>query len=947
MKKKIVSLFLILVLLLAFTVPAIVFAEGENEEEVNTNGKVIIHFYSADNQYTYDKWGDQNNVRWGAYYWFASARIVESGNFDQQELDPEFFHTEDGETNSARIFRIELNESETAAAKSGKKMGLIMVRSYMNSSGRLIPYWRGSAGKDLTADRYVTLNFDKNNECHFWIVAGDKNNYTSKEDAVKVFDKIQSANFDSFNELVITTSKAITKETVIRIFKDDDLTDENDGVLYKNNLHASKLSADGKTATVTGLNMEKDFDWNADYKVSIEEVSEIKTSCTKTRLFLSNKFEEECVPDPDVELGAIYTKQSTTFRLWAPVSTNVKINFYKYGDETTKDQAKSPVTMKLTEKGVWEAVVNGDLNGVYYTYVNYVQGESNELADVYAKAVGVNGDRAMVCDLKATNPVGWEDDLEKAQELRTENAKKAVIWEIHIRDFSISADNGITYKGKYLAFTEDNTHIKGDDTLKTGISYLKDLGVNYVHLNPVYDFATVEESYMDDPTFESKQNWGYDPKNYNVPEGSYSTNPDKGDVRITEFKQMVQSLHNAGIGVIMDVVYNHTYTSNSWFEQTVPGYYYRQVLSGSVGSFGKQAWTTNSLGLYNLSDGSGCGNETASERAMYRKYMIDSLVYWATEYHVDGFRFDLMGIHDVETMNQIRAALNNVNSGILMYGEPWAAAGLGLEDGISANSDNLDKLSKGIAAFNDRIRNGVKGGNDPSTGYVQGNTSMLGQVTAGINGLFSDYNGGALSQDTSHTITYTTSHDNYTLWDQLVSTTVGTKSATVFSEYNSVVEKKNMLAATIILTSKGASFILAGEEIARTKFGNHNSYNAQDKINAIDYYRQEDFARLHNWYKGLIELRTQRFTSIAVGNNQAVITEDNGRLSYVFEKEIATDAYGKIQVLVNPFGEAWQVSLTDSWTVIADGKAFNFDSDKTAAGTITVPAYASIILVQK
>lgn len=952
MKKKIVSLILILIFV-ALAIPSISLAASDD------NGKIVIHFYSADNKYVYPTWNGKDNVRWGAYYWFDSGKIVESGTYDNPELDEDFVHTDENGTNTGRIFRIELNESETAAAKQGKKMGLIMVRTYSNSLGRLVPYWHGSDGKDLSADRYVTIEFDANNECHLWIVAGDKNIYSSLDEAIKVFEKVQSANFDTFNTLILSTSKAITQDTPIQLYKDMDLTDIDDGELIKDDLRATELSEDGKIITISDLDLEDDFDWNADYKVYIAEVSPVKTSCTKTRLYLSDKFANECIPDSDVEFGATYTPTSTVFRLWAPVSTNVKLNLYKSGDELDSERERSPIPMKLTEKGVWEVVIKGDLHGVYYTYSNYVEGECNEVVDVYAKAVGVNGNRAMVCDMQETNPDGWDDDLELAQTLRSENSKKAVIWEIHVRDFSISADSGITYKGKYLAFTEDNTHVKGDDTIKTGISYLKDLGINYVHLNPVYDFATVDETYMDDTSYQSKQNWGYDPKNYNVPDGSYSTNPYKGDVRINEFKQMVQALHNAGIGVIMDVVYNHTYTSNSWFEQTVPGYYYRQALTDSVGSFGRKAWATNSLGLYKFSDGSGCGNETASERAMFRKYMIDSLVHWATEYHIDGFRFDLMGVHDVETMNQIRAALNNLPGGssILMYGEPWDGSlggGMGLEDGTPANADHLNELSSGIAAFNDRMREGTKGGNGwdnsgPTSGYVQGNTSMIDRVKAGINGLFLKYDGsGVISQDPGHTITYTTSHDNYTLWDQLIYTTVGTKSPTVYSEYNSMVEKENMMAATLIFTSKGTSFILAGEEIARTKFGNHNSYNAQDKINAFDYYRQEDFATLYNWYKGLIELRTNRFTSIAVGTQPADVNSDvAGHLSYVYAREIESDEYSNIQVLVNPFSEAWETSLSGNWIIIANGKVFNFDSTQTVSGTITVPAYASVILVQK
>ena len=561
----------------------------------------------------------------------------------------------------------------------------------------------------------------------------------------------------------------------------------------------------------------------------------------------------------------------------------------------------------------------------------------------------------MVCALDETNPDGWAQDLQKATEIRQNNSQVAVIWEVHVRDFSISPDSGLTYKGKYLAFTEQGTTAKGS-TAKSGIDYLKELGVTYVHLNPVYDFATVDAEYINNTDYTTKQNWGYDPKNYNVPEGSYATDAERGDVRINEFKQMVAALHDAGIGVIMDVVYNHTYTADSYFEKTVPGYYYRQELDNFTGSYGVNAWKTNALGAYNLSDGSGCSNETASEREMYRRYMKDSLKYWAEEYHIDGFRFDLMAIHDVKTINEIRYTLDTLpgGTGILVYGEPWAAGALGMiEDAsqnvIPANSDNLNALDSRVAAFNDRMREGIKGDNGGSTGYVQGNMSGLNKVKAGINGLFLKSSGdGVISTASSHSITYTTSHDNYTLWDQLINTTVRSKSPTVYSERNSIIERKNMLAAALTLTSKGTSFILAGEEMARTKFGNHNSYNAQDKINAIDYGRQEQFSKLSAWYKGLIELRTKRFTSISRGNDQAIVnSSEDGCLVYTFHKEIATDEYSELTVILNPFSTARTFDYSDGWTIIANENGFDFNSTtKTSGGSVTLPAYTCYILVK-
>ena len=940
MKKKLA--FIVLAFSMLFTLLIPVFNKVVSAED---NGILYVHFYNGEGKYDYDEWGGKQNVTWGAYYWIDTGRIVKA-----EKEDSEFKR----DSNVGRVFKITLTASETKAVSQGKKLGLIMVKAYIDELGYLTPYWNNNTGKDLSSDRYIDVKLDSNNEFNLWIIAGDKNNYLSLESAKSAFERIQSANFDDYNTLILNTTKAITKSTNINIYKVTDAINNPDGELFKENLHASELWDGGLGSKITGLNLESTFDFNADYQIEILDVSVFKTSACKTRLYLSDKFKRECIPASTEEFGAIYTKAKTTFRVWAPISQNVVVNFYRSGNELDMDLVLPAKEMAKKSKGVWELAVDGDLKDVYYTYTNYVGGEINETADIYAKAVGVNGNRSMVCDLSSTNPDNWDSDLTKATSLRNTNSSDAVIWEIHVRDFSISPDSGLTYKGKYLAFTETDTHLKGNNTIKTGISYLKDLGINYIHLNPVYDFATVDEEYINNTDYTTKQNWGYDPKNYNVPEGSYSTDPNNGNVRITEFKEMVEALHNAGIGVIMDVVYNHTYTADSYFEKMVPGYYYRQQLSSDIGSFGYNSWTVNALGEYNLSDGSGCSNETASERQMYRDYMVDSLVYWATEYHVDGFRFDLMAIHDCTTMNNIRAELDKLpgGKGILLYGEPWAAGALGLDSHtgeVSASSDNLNSLDLRIAAFNDRMREGIKGNNDGGTGYVQGNLDGINRVKAGINGLFLNYSGdGVISTSPSHTITYTTSHDNYTLWDQLINTTVGVKTPTIYSERNAIVEKKNIMAATLTLTSKGTSFILAGEEIARTKYGNHNSYNAQDKINAFDYNRVEEFNDLYNWYKGLITLRTKKFKTIAMGSNEASVNDHNGALMYVYNKEVSTDEYSKLAVLINPFDYEVTLDWNGAWILIGDGTVINFDSTKVVGnGTITLPAYTTYIIVQK
>ncbi len=939
MKRKLTIILLVIALIAAATAISLV-ATATAEE----NGVVYVHFYNGAGEYSWGEWAGKKDVSWGSYYWIDTGRVAKELSDDE-----EFAREVDGVVNTGKLFKINLNASETKACQQGKKLGLIMVRSYVDELGYLTPYWNNNTGKDLSSDRYLDVQFDAKNEYHIWIIAGDKNNYTSLESAKSAFERIESANFDDFNTLVLQSTKAITTETPITIYKVTDAIENPQGDLFLENLHVSETSNGGLNGKITGLNLESTFDWNADYQVYIEEVSAFRTSANKTRLYLSDKFKTDCVPASDQPLGVAYTKESTTFRVWAPLSTNVVVNFYRSGNELDTTLARSALPMTKGQKGVWELAVNDDLNGTYYTYTNYVAGDANETVDIYANAVGVNGNRGMICDLDSTDPDAWDQDLTKATTIRQNNSENGVIWEVHIRDFSISPDSGLTYKGKYLAFTEQNTNVKGS-TLKSGIAYLKELGINYVHLNPVYDFSTVDEEYINNTDYTTKQNWGYDPKNYNVPEGSYATNAENGEVRINEFKQMVQALHNAGIGVIMDVVYNHTYTADSYFEKTVPGYYYRQALSDAVGTFGKKAWTTNALGAYNLSDGSGCSNETASEREMYRKYMVDSLVYWATEYHIDGFRFDLMAIHDTKTMQSIRIALNALpgGMGILVYGEPWAAGALGLEAPyVSADTNSLySEEMLGIRAFNDRMRQGIKGDNNPGTGYVQGNTSedSLNRVKAGINGYFA----GTDSAGNSHAITYTTSHDNYTLWDQLVCTTVSEKTPTIYSERNVVLERKNMMAATLTIISRGVGFMLAGEEFARTKYGNHNSYNAQDKINNLDYGRQEEFSALTNWYKGLIHLRMD-FKGIAKGGNAEIVNFDGDKsncVCYIFSS-ISGDPHSRVYVLTNPNASARTFGIDGAWQIMADENGFhNGNMQNVTGGNVTIPAYGTYILVQ-
>ena len=411
------------------------------------------------------------------------------------------------------------------------------------------------------------------------------------------------------------------------------------------------------------------------------------------------KIDKEFGYDGD-DLGSTYTPEATTFKVWSPTAKSVTLKLYATGSDTEEgaaDLGSHEMAFDSTT-GVWSVTVEGDLLNVYYTYevatVALVTGveKVNETVDIYAKAVGVNGNRAMVVDLDSTDPEGWENDAH----IFVDEQADAIIWEVVVRDFSASESSGVSEanRGKFLAFTEEGTTVNGEGYVATGIDYLKELGVTHVQINPFYDFASIQE----DKDLSLQYNWGYDPKNYNVPEGSYSSNPYDGNVRINECKQMIQALHEAGIGVIMDVVYNHTYASDtSFFQLTVPNYYYRFNKTGG--------WSA----------GSGCGNDTASEREMFRKFMIDSCRYWVEEYHVDGFRFDLMGLHDVETMNQIRADLDTIDPKLVMYGEGWNMSSefdpTDCEGNtvLGASQRNAAVLDERVGMFNDQIRDGLKG----------------------------------------------------------------------------------------------------------------------------------------------------------------------------------------------------------------------------------------------
>ena len=633
------------------------------------------------------------------------------------------------------------------------------------------------------------------------------------------------------------------------------------------------------------------------------------------------------------DFGATYSAASTTWKTWSPAATQVKLKLYSKGSDAEAGAAVlGEHDMTMDSAGIWSVTLQGDYKNVYYTYLVTVNGKTNETQDVYSKAVGVNGARSMVVDLDSTDPDGWSSDKHVFQSTQTES----VVWEVHVRDFSISANSGVSEenKGKYLAFAEGGTTLNGTPgEMSTCIDYLVEKGINTVQLQPVYDFGSVRE---DLPSSSSNRNWGYDPVNYNVPEGSYSSNPYDGNVRIKEFKQMVQAFHDRGITVVMDVVYNHTYSSDgSCFGKTVPGYYFRMTSSTAY------------------SNGSGCGNETASDKKMFRKYMIDSCKYWADEYHIDGFRFDLMALHDITTMNNIRSALDGMysdNSGqkILMYGEPWSGGTSQCPSPCTQSS--ASSLSERVGMFNDTYRDGIKGSTDGADGnFIQGSETNTNKIVAGVKG--KSFSAKAPSQ----TIAYADAHDNLILWDKLCKS----NSVTNYTGTNTNVQNQLIGAMTLLLTSKGIPFMTAGSEMGRTKKGDSNSYKSSDDINQIDWSRAKSMPALPQWYKTLLSVRknlTLMKSNSFTTNSTLTWPSSYGHVVAYTYNNSASGEWNKVCVLYNNDTKGWTISNlgASSWTVVANSvsgtsiSATGADINGIAtlnSSSVFVPAKGSIVLI--
>lgn len=672
----------------------------------------------------------------------------------------------------------------------------------------------GNAAKDVDADRFVRIEGDT----AVYLKSGDENQYYSNDGGMTLLQHLEFvlATMLSDKELQYTIKPAyrITDMSQLKLCCEG------------KEVEIEKLASLGNKVTTGRLTVREPLDVTKNYELYIENYG--TKTVVPTAIFDSPSFIENYTYDGN-DLGATVYPGCTEFKLWAPTASKVVLNLFAAGDG---GEAEQSLELVRGAGGVWSLAVNGVGHGTYYTYSVTTAVGTQEAVDPYAKSAGLNGQRGMVVDPELVIPADFEND----GFIQTLNSyQDAVIWEVHVRDFSHKLA-GSAYPGKYLAFTE--TGLKNSAGVPVGTDYLKDLGVTHVHLQPVYDFATVDEA--DGNAF----NWGYDPQNYNVPEGSYSTDPRHGEVRILEFKQMVQALHQAGIGVVMDVVYNHTHDANSNLNKIVPYYYYRYTASGDNGG------------------GSGCGNETASERKMFRKYMIDSVTYWAKEYHLDGFRFDLMALHDTETMQAVEQALHAVNPKCLIYGEGWTGGTSVLNTAKQTTQANIKMIKAsegaigGIAVFNDAIRDGLKGSvfDDKDTGFINGTASKetKNKVSFGLKG-GSSTPGVAWSAENAQVINYMSCHDNLTLWDKLA------VSCPEASEEERLA--MNKLGAAAIFLGKGTPFMLAGEEFLRTKGGDSNSYQSADEVNNLDWEALVPGSAAYDmaeFYKSLIRIRKEK-----------------------------------------------------------------------------------------
>lgn len=764
------------------------------------------------------------------------------------------------------------------------------------------------------AERQIDVSTVLSGTVHCYVISGMETFKVLMGDDVVLANKLLSCELDYDSGVInVETSMAVTDLDAFRIY---DISGNDVDV------EISNIQGQAGAYELT-LNKSLDLVYLYRYRIAFGGHD---YSVQTTTIYASDRFAQKFTYAGD-DLGAIWSKTKTTFNLWAPTAENVRVALYRSGTAGTDDLIDA-VAMTYKENGVWTANVSGDLHGIYYTYLVKVNGEQVEAVDPYARTTGVNGNRGMIIDLKSTDPDGWNKDCNPNP---LKSYTDAVLYELHVRDFSIDKNSGVSEvnRGKFMAFTERGT--KTPNGTPTGLDYLKSLGITHLHLLPIYDYGSVDESRLDEAQF----NWGYDPVNYNAPEGSYATDPYNGAVRVCELKKAVQALHNSGISVVMDVVYNHVFEAGNFcFNKIVPGYFSRTNPDGSN------------------SNGSGCGNDTASERPMVRKFIVDSIVYWQEQYHLDGFRFDLVGLLDTTTINALVDAVHANRPDVIFYGEGWTMNTAVAPGNFMATQLNAS-MTPEFAYFSDTIRDLLAGRNGETLGFVSGLQGKEEPVAHCFTATTS------WCPSPTQTVNYASCHDNYTLMDKL-SITRGDASADDLI-------RMNLLAATIYMTAQGIPFIHAGEEFLRQKMDENgkrveNSYNASDLVNMVrwELLEQKDSAAVIAYYRGLINFRKAhaalRLTTPAevAANvnykwitNELVLFEIKGR--YSVAGEVAED----ILVIFNATSETKKIDFaehdidTGVWSVYIDDNCAGTEVlDTVTDGKVTVAPISALVLAK-
>lgn len=785
--------------------------------------------------------------------------------------------------------------------EGGEKVATMNVTPGVTQVGFIVR--TASWDKDINEDQFIDIAEVVSGTVHIYVESGVKGYTKDYGDDAKVGIKVKTAKYEMESRVSVELTSLVEDITPDRF------------IISGPSGNVDIISVDSIDNKSFIIELASELDLYSSYSL---EFDENRYPIVMPVLFSTDYFEKQFTYTGN-DLGATWTKEATAFRVWAPTAAEIYVNLYESGNDGEEDLIKS-VQMTKAEQGTWTAVVNGDLNGTYYTYMVDVNGTQTETIDPYAHACGANGKRGMIIDLASTNPAGWENDTNPHA---GEKITDAVIYEGHIRDLTVNPEANVVKKGTYLGLTEKGT--KTSSGISTALDHMVELGITHFHVLPMYDFGSVDEL-----SATNRYNWGYDPVNYNIPEGSYSTDAKNGEVRVSEVKQMVQSLHENGISVVMDVVYNHVQNASEFsMNILVPGYFSRTTENGSY------------------SNGSGCGNDTATERSMVRKFIVDSVNYWADEYHIDGFRFDLVGLIDTDTINEVVRTVHEKHPDVIFYGEGWTLTTLVTKEDVTLCTQPNSALTPDFAYFNDTIRDGLKGSVfNTGTGFVSGSKGDKPKIERSILGADS------WCKSPSQTVNYASCHDNNTLFDRLRLSNP--------SDSEEDIIRMNNLAAAIYMTSEGVPFMSAGEEMLRSKTNkdgtyNSNSYNAGDTINSLKWANlsEKTYSDVFDYYKGLIAFRkahpvlrlataddVAKYVSIVPNDDLGlVITSINGGPS-----DEPADA---IYMIFNRDNEKKTVSLPEGeWKIYVNGEKAGTSELGYVSGDVSIEPVSALIVAK-